>query len=162
MKTNFISKLYNSKNTQLFNLKLFISHKFFLKFSHLNLFWVFSNDLERRNNWNQRFRSKYIYINCNWELFIWNNIRSQSLVCSHQNLKFIILEVYGEMIKSKIVDIVGIYKFIVKNLFIWYYLSKENYICISHIWNLKFLNDLERRNDQNQSCSIRGYQQLCS
>jgi hypothetical protein len=53
-----------------------------------------------------------------------------------------------EMTKTKVVDLEELYNFTIDYFFIWNHLSKENYIWISHIWNLKFSNDLGWRNDQ--------------
>jgi hypothetical protein len=53
-----------------------------------------------------------------------------------------------EMTKTKVVDLEELYNFTIDDFFIWNHLSKENYIWISHIWNLKFSNDLGWRNDQ--------------
>jgi hypothetical protein len=56
------------------------------------------------------------------------------------------------MTKTEVVDLEELYNFVADNYFIWNYLTIEEYIWISHIWNLKFSNDLGWWNE-NQSHS---------
>ena len=58
----------------------------------------------------------------------------------------------GEMAKMKVIDPTKLYNFVVDNFFIWNHLVKENYVWISHIWNLNFLNDPGSRNNKNKIC----------
>ena len=44
----------------------------------------------------------------------------------------------GETSKTKVIDLEKLYNFVVDNFFIWNHISRENYVRISHIWNLNF------------------------
>ena len=61
----------------------------------------------------------------------------------------------GETTKMKVVDHEKLWNFVADNFFIWNHLVKENYVWISHIWNLNFSNILGWRNNKNKSCRSR-------
>jgi hypothetical protein len=68
----------------------------------------------------------------------------------------------GETAKMNVVDLEKLWNFVVNNFLIWNHLVNENYIWISQIWNLNFINDLGWRNYHNESCRFRKVMKLCS
>ena len=56
----------------------------------------------------------------------------------------------GQIAKTKVIDLKKLWNFVVDNFFIWNHLVMKNYVWISQIWNLNFINDLEWRNYQNK------------
>jgi hypothetical protein len=67
-----------------------------------------------------------------------------------------------ETIKTKVVDLKKLSKFVVDNFFIWNHLCMENYVWISEIWNSNFSNDVGWSNNQNKSWRSQNIIQLYS
>jgi hypothetical protein len=92
------------------------------------------------------------------DFFSWNDLVSQNVVWSSQTLKFkfqiVQTEPDGEMTKTKVVDFIGFYNFIVDDFsFEWFTVSKY-YLNSSYFENpnLNCWSKVGWRNDQNKSC----------
>jgi hypothetical protein len=59
----------------------------------------------------------------------------------------------GETLNMKVVDPKKLWNFVVCNFLIWNHIVNEIHIWISQIWNSNFVNNLEWRNSQDESCT---------